>query len=144
MPWDKEKAKQYKKVWRENNKERIKQKDKEWVEKNKERRKQTNKQWYENNKERHKQHEKEYRQTEQGKKVHTIKRWRRQGIIFHDYDLLYDICKNTEKCDLCNCKLTEGKLTKTSRCVDHDHLITDCDNVRNILCLSCNASLPTQ
>ena len=42
MPWDKEKAKQYKKVWRENNKERIKQKDKEWVEKNKERRKQTN------------------------------------------------------------------------------------------------------
>ena len=139
MPWDKEKAKQYKKVWRENNKERVDKYNKEWRENNKEKQKQTDQARYKRNKEKHNQKEKEYRQSEQGKKVHKIKRWKQQGIIFFDYDLLYDICMNTEKCDFCNCKLTEGKVTKTTRCVDHDHDITDCDNVRNILCISCNA-----
>jgi len=82
---------------------------------------------------------KKYYQTEESKKRMRINNWKKRGIIFSDYDLLYDIFINTEFCDLCKVKLTEDKIrTKTTRCLDHDHSITDCENVRNVLCHSCN------
>ena len=79
-----------------------------------------------------------YIKTEKGKKNNRIKSWKEQGIIFSDYDLLYDIFINTKYCDLCKVELTEDIRKKTTRCLDHDHSITDCENIRNILCLSCN------
>jgi len=80
-----------------------------------------------------------YQKTPRGRKSNRITNWKKAGIIFSDFDLLYDIYISTTHCDICNCKLTEDKKsTKTTRCLDHDHSINDCENVRNILCHSCN------
>jgi DNA polymerase III delta prime subunit len=118
--YEKEYLKEYRKQYYENNKQQIKE-------------------YYENNKEKISKQKKVYRQTEQGKKSSRIIRWQQQGIIFFDWDLLYEIYINTEYCELCGIELTEDKITtKTTRCLDHDHSITDYDNVRNIVCHSCN------
>jgi hypothetical protein len=70
------------------------------------------------------------------KKRVLINRWKHRGIIFHDYDLLYDIYLQTTHCDECKCLLNQ--CVKSRKCVDHDHTITDDNNVRNILCHCCN------
>jgi hypothetical protein len=68
-----------------------------------------------------------------------ISKWKLRGIISNDYDKLYEKVLNTTNCEECNCILTEDKrTTSTTRCLDHDHSITDKENVRNILCHSCN------
>ena len=124
----KEKNRIYQIKWRakSENKEKERQKQKEWREKNREKLKQYNK-------------------TEACKKSKRISTWKRQGIITEDYDALYEKFINTENCELCNVVLTTSRYTtKTTRCMDHDHSITDRDNVRNIICNSCNVKLPRQ
>jgi len=101
-----------------------------------------NKEKIEEYREKHKEEAKKYNQTEKGKKSHRISRWKHWGIIFHDWDLLYEIYLQTTNCDNCNCLLTYDKrTTKTTKCVDHDHSITDDNNVRNILCNCCNVKI---
>ena len=138
---NKEKRKQYDKEYREKNKEKKRITDKEYYEKNKEKLKQNSKEWIKNNKEKREQ----YLESEACKKSYRISKWKRYGIITDDYDKLYEKYLNTKNCELCNCELTVDKrTTKTTRCMDHDHSITDSDNVRNILCHSCNSKLPRQ
>jgi hypothetical protein len=87
-----------------------------------------------------------YEKTKFNPEVHKISRirdWKRIGVIFSDYDLLYDIYINTTHCDFCNVKLESGRKSN-GRCLDHDHYITDCENVRNVLCMTCNKKLPKQ
>mgnify|MGYP003657192708 CR=1 FL=1 len=137
-PENREKAKQYKKEWYQNNKEKHNQRSKEY-----------NKEWYQNNKERvgqrRKEYNKVYSQTEVGKKSIRIGGWKHSGIITDDYDALYEKYINTKNCELCNVVLTTDRYnTPTTRCMDHDHDITDRDNVRNIVCHSCNSKLPKQ
>ena len=69
MPWDKEKEKQYKKEWYQNNKEKVIQRSKEWREENKEK-------------------DKQYQQSEKRKKSKRIGQWKFYGIITDDYDAL--------------------------------------------------------
>jgi hypothetical protein len=88
-------------------------------------------------KEKKKEYNRKYFESEQGKKINTFCDWRRIGIIFHDWDLLYKIYLEATKCDFCKCILNTG-LYKTKKCLDHDHEITDDENVRGILCFNCN------
>jgi len=140
MPYkDPEKAKEY----RKKNKEKVKEYQKEYYLKNREKVLQREKQYQLKNKEKiqeyKKKHQKEYNKSEIYKKSHRIFGWKKQGIIFHDWDLLYEIYLQTTHCDNCNCLLTYDRyFRKTTKCMDHDHSITDNENVRNILCHSCN------
>ena len=125
MPFaDPEKEKEYQRQYRLKNKEKIKLKNQKW--------RQTNKDYiYEKNK--------DYYQSEKGLRVNRMSKWKNRGIIFHDYNLLYDIYIKTTHCDFCKRELTIDKQnTSTTKMVDHDHSITDYDNVRGILCQKCN------
>ena len=137
---DPQKAKECKRQWYLKNKEKLKQQRKQNIVKYK----QYQKQWYDKNKEKQLEKNKEYQQEYQKQSQHTekekkrcrIKNWKKQGIIFHDYNLLYDIYLQTTHCDECKCLLNQ--CGKSRKCCDHDHSITDDNNVRNILCHSCN------
>ena len=139
MPRTKEEKKEYNKEYQKENKEKISQQKKEYNEKNKEKISQQRKEKYQENKEKILQQQKEYKKTPEGKKSNRISKWQQQGIIFFDWDLLHEIYIETTHCDLCGIKLTVDRYTtKTTKCLDHDHSITDYDNVRNIVCHSCN------
>ena len=125
---DPEKLKEYKKEYYEKNKEKIK----EYYENNKEKIKEYN----ETHKEKLKEKRKEYRQTPKGIKSTRTSGWKRQGIIFSDYDLLFDMYISTTHCDFCKCLLNQCGSSR--KCVDHDHDITDESNFRGILCHVCN------
>jgi len=105
--------------------------------------KQYKSEYYFKNKEKNKEKRKEYRMriynTPKRKKSMKISNWKAQGIICDDFDALYEKVLNTTNCEECDCILTVDRYnTKTTRCLDHDHSITDRENVRNILCQSCN------
>ena len=118
MPYkDPEKKKQYMKKYNLENREKKNQYDREYRKLNKEKRK-------------------EYDQTSKRKKYKKIHNWKYQGIIFSDYDLLFDIYTQTTHCDHCKCEL--NKCNRSRKCLDHDHSITDTENVRGILCMRCN------
>ena len=121
MPYkDKEKEKEYSRLWRENNKEYLKEYDKKRKE---------------NNKEYHKQQCKEYLKTEKGLKSHTISRWKNRGIINDDFNSLYEYYLNCKNCEECNVELTSGKYGSNHKCLDHDHKT---GLFRNVLCNTCN------
>lgn len=80
-----------------------------------------------------------YYQTTAGKKSLCIYRWKRQGIISDDWDALYERYQNTTHCEKCEVLLTDG-LSRTGKCLDHDHSITDRENVRAVLCNACNSN----
>ena len=88
------------------------------------------------NMEKKREYDRKYRQTHQRKKQNMLYNWRRMGIIHHDFELLYQIYMEASKCDFCKCELDTSVTTK--KCLDHDHSITDKDNVRAILCFNCN------
>ena len=143
---NKEQIKIRQKEYYENNKEQISQRKKEHYVENKEKKKE----YYVENKEQileyHKEYYvenieqiKEYRKSPKGKKSNKITKWKRYGIIFFDFDLLYEIYISTTHCEFCDVELTTDRFnTSTTRCLDHDHNITNYDNVRNILCHACN------
>ena len=99
-------------------------------------RKEYNKKYREKNKDKIKEYYKQYNETEKGKKSYRISHWRTSGVIHQNFDELYEKFINTEHCELCSVELTEGKRTKTTRVLDHDHQTGE---FRNILCHSCNA-----
>ena len=109
---------------------------KEYYLKNREKILQKQKEYAKKNKEKKREYVKKYQQTDQGKKSLRIAQWKHYGIIFHDWELLYEIYLQTTHCDECKCLLNQCE--KSRKCIDHDHTITDDNNVRNILCCSCN------
>ena len=90
-------------------------------------------------KEKKNEYNRKYCESEKGRKIKTFINWRAYGIIFHDFELLYEIYLEATQCDFCKCELDTG-LYKTKKCLDHDHEITDDENVRGILCWQCNVN----
>jgi len=85
-------------------------------------------------KEKDREYHKMYQKTYKGIKSRRTRDWKRRGIIFHDYNWLYDVYLSRHTCDYCNKEFKNDK----DRCLDHNHSITDDRNVRGILCNGCN------
>ena len=127
---DKEKEKEYKKLWEENNKEKVKESKKLWRENNKEKKKKCDRLYYEKNKEKIIEQTKKYNKTENGIKLHIIKSWKSMGVKNDDFDKLYDYYLNCKFCEECNIDFTLCKKN-----LDHDHTN---GLFRNVVCHSCN------
>jgi len=101
-----------------------------WVIKNK-----SNLQNYrEVNKEKIRKQQYDYNRTPKGKKRMTISNWKNWGIISNDFDIVYDKYINCNNCEFCKVEFKNSR----DRHLDHNHYITDDENIRGILCRSCN------
>ena len=80
------------------------------------------------------QKRKEYRQTPKGKKSNTISHWKYRGIITDDFDYWYELYIEQNHC--CHCE--NEFIDSTDRNLDHNHNINDKENIRGILCRTCN------
>ena len=57
--------------------------------------------------------------------------WKRIGVIYHDFDDLYDVYIKTMNCWHCNKEFVSTR----DRCLDHDHTT---GSFRAIICHKCN------
>jgi hypothetical protein len=66
-------------------------------------------------------------------KKHTIKTWKRRGLIATDEEIeeIYQKYIYATHCELCNKQFPNTK----DRCMEHDH---DIGKFRNIVCVKCN------
>ena len=133
---NKEKVKEYQKGYNIANRDKVQQRQKEYQQKeykkDPEKFHKRNKKWRDNNPEK----VKAYLESDLYKKLCKIASWKHHGIIQDDWDNIYDIYMNTTKCDYC---LKDFKST-LDRNLDHNHNITDRNNIRGILCRVCNTS----
>lgn len=77
------------------------------------------------------------------KRKNKLCTWRRQGVIFaskEEEQSFYLLFINTPNCESCGLKFDNNYFNQ-QRCLDHCH---NSGLVRNILCRSCNSSLPKQ
>ena len=89
---------------------------------------------YENHLQKKRDYNKEYIKTENGKKIGKINGWKYQGVIDHDFDLLYDYLISQTNCMVCDIKFKNS----LDRQLDHDH---NTGEPRYICCCKCNNML---
>ena len=65
-------------------------------------------------------------------KYNMIYDWKRRGLIYDDYDALYETYIKTMECQHCQTEFTKNN----KRCLDHDHTT---GLFRKIVCHRCNA-----
>jgi len=111
MPRDKEKKKQYDKIYREENKETIKEYMKEY-----------------------------HNDNPQIQIINTWKNKLGIKLRENeDWDSVYLYYITCEKCELCGIELTDGKPMKSNtRCLDHDH---STGFIRDVVCNACNRKI---
>ena len=61
-----------------------------------------------------------------------IKDWKSRGVIYHDFDELFEVYINTNKCSHC----LKEFINSRDRCLDHCHKT---GSFRKIVCNSCNS-----
>ena len=119
----------------EEKKERKRERDRQYYQKNKEkvisRVKEYKVEYNQKNKEAISLQKKEYHSTPKGIKVQALSCWKRRGIISNDFDTLYDLYINTDKCMYCEKVFADSY----DRCLDHDHKT---GLYRAVLCRACN------
>lgn len=72
-------------------------------------------------------------------KSNRVSRWKHRGMVSDDWEATHELFMSTVHCDLCSVFLTKGNpMTRTTKCLDHDHSIYDRENVRAVLCHACN------
>ena len=125
------------KKWRDKNKEKVAIKRKEWRANNKDKEAIYNNKYKANHKETIAIYDKKYNQTPNGKKLKRIADWKIRGIIDEDIDAVYDYYVKETNCMICD-KIYNKDIVMDKRCLDHDHDITDDNNVRYICCSYCN------
>jgi hypothetical protein len=64
-------------------------------------------------------------------KYKMIYNWKKRGLIYDDYDALYEVYINTMECQHCESEFTKNNC----RCLDHDHAT---GIFRKIVCNRCN------
>jgi hypothetical protein len=64
-------------------------------------------------------------------KTDTIGNWKRSGLIYHDFDELYEVYIKTMNCQHCGKEFPN----KFDRCLDHAH---ETGMFRKIVCRQCN------
>ena len=120
----------------ENNKAKILEQQKKWRDDNKEKVLLMKKIHYDNNKQHYKNNAKKWKLNNPDKahQSNTISAWKKYTIICDDYDLIYRIYVDTNKCEFC----LEPFKNSLDRHLDHNHNILDSYNIRGILCFRCN------
>jgi hypothetical protein len=63
----------------------------------------------------------------------SIKQWKNIGVIYHDFDELYEVYIKTMNCQHCEKKFPNN----FDRCLDHNH---ETGMFRKIVCRGCNSS----
>ena len=131
---NKEKVKEYQKEYNKDNKEYIAKRQSDYQKK--EYKKDPDKFHKRNHKWRNANPEKvkEYVESESYKKMAKISRWKFHGIIWDDYDIIHKLYMKATNCDYCNKEFKDS----LDRHCDHDHAITDANNIRGFLCRECN------
>ena len=141
MPFTEEEKKQRRKETQRRYREKNKEKIKNHYQDNREKVLQKVKEYREKNKEKIKEN-KEYNQTLNGKKNGRINNWKRQKIVTPcSWDEFYILWENAINCADCEIVMTinDGCVLSTTKCVDHDHSITDgSPNFRDFVCCACN------
>jgi len=135
MPQTKEEIKAKRKEYEAKNKEEINAKKREYYQKNKAKFKARHKKYYDKNKERINACNKEYHHKNKDK--YRIKKWKSQGIIDGDFDLLNEVFKQQTHCWIC----LDEYSNKRIKSLDHDWDIKDDGNVRYICCHICNTKV---
>jgi len=139
---NKKRKSEYHKRYYQNNKEKIKKQKQEYNKKNKEKISKQTKEYREKNKEKKKEYNKEYKQTPEGKKRSRIATWKKYNIVPPcSWDEFHDKWEKATNCEDCDVVMTLGERyrTSTTKCVDHDHSITDgSPNFRAFVCHGCN------
>jgi hypothetical protein len=64
-------------------------------------------------------------------KAKTIYNWKKRGLIYDNYDELYEVYINTMECQYCQTEFTKNNC----RCMDHNH---ETGLFRKIICNRCN------
>ena len=124
--------KEYMIEYRLKNKDKLVEQRKEYYEKNIDNYRNYRKEYNIKNKEKIK----EYRQTDECIKTKRISKWKNEFKMKEDnWDLLYDIYMNTDRCDICDVELIEGSRCNQGKCLDHDHYS---GYYRGVLCQECN------
>ena len=71
---------------------------------------------------------------EKHSKEMLLDNWRKFGLL-DNLDDVYKIYKETKHCQICDIKLTNGKMCKTKKVMNHCHKT---NYFLNILCFNCN------